>query len=372
MSEELDEQYVYENILERMLSRISDDIDKREGSIIYNALAPAALELANMYITLKHTMNLIFADTAVDEYLDKIVGQIGIVRNNATKAVKEGHFYNVNDNLMDIEVGKRFIIDDLIFVAVEKIENGKYKMECETAGRAGNNVSGNLITIEYIDKLGRAELGTLLVPGEDTETDEELRERYYQYVKKTPFAGNISDYKQKVKEIDGVGLANVITATAMNSTNGEVIINILNSDFEIASQALIEKVQEIIDPTQDGSGVGMAPIGHKVTIQTSEKVIINVKTMLTITDGVNLETIKSHIIEAIKQYYKTVISTEWERENWTVRISQIENQILNLDGIIDISNTSLYNANFSDYTGNISHNSYKVPVIEEVIVNVAT
>lgn len=372
MSEKFDEKYEYENILERMLDKISDDIDKREGSIIYNALAPAALELADMYVTLKYTLDLTFADTAVEEYLDKIAGQIGMIRYVATKAIKEGKFYDIDNKLMNIDIGKRFVVDKLTFSAIEQIETGKYKMECETAGRVGNDVSGNMVAIEYIDKLGRAELGNVLVPGEDTETDDELRTRYYQYVKETPFAGNISDYKQKVKSIDGVGLASVITATATNNTEGKILINILNSDLEIASQALINQVQNIIDPEQDGNGVGLAPIGHKVTIRTSSKSIINVKTTVTLADGIQLDNIKLQIKNAINKYYKTVINSEWEKESWTVRISQIENQILNLEGIIDITNTSLYNAELSNYKGNISFNSYQIPVIEEVTINVST
>ena len=39
------EDITYEVILKRMLDRIPSTMDKREGSIIYDALAPAAIEL---------------------------------------------------------------------------------------------------------------------------------------------------------------------------------------------------------------------------------------------------------------------------------------------------------------------------------------
>ena len=42
------EEVTYEEILERMLERVPDDMDKREGSLIYDALAPAAIELQIM------------------------------------------------------------------------------------------------------------------------------------------------------------------------------------------------------------------------------------------------------------------------------------------------------------------------------------
>jgi len=42
----------YDLILNRMLDRVPSSFDKREGSIIYDALAPAAMELMGMYIEL--------------------------------------------------------------------------------------------------------------------------------------------------------------------------------------------------------------------------------------------------------------------------------------------------------------------------------
>lgn len=39
-------------LLERMLSRIDEFKDKREGSIIYDAMAPASVELSLVYMTL--------------------------------------------------------------------------------------------------------------------------------------------------------------------------------------------------------------------------------------------------------------------------------------------------------------------------------
>ena len=41
------EDMTYEHILQGMLNRVPDDIDKREGSVIYDALAPAAYFLAD-------------------------------------------------------------------------------------------------------------------------------------------------------------------------------------------------------------------------------------------------------------------------------------------------------------------------------------
>ncbi|MFC6545371.1 hypothetical protein [Cohnella cellulosilytica] len=62
------EHMTYDFILQRMLDRVSDDLDKREGSIIYDALAPAAAELAQLYIDLDINYNLSYADSAAGDF----------------------------------------------------------------------------------------------------------------------------------------------------------------------------------------------------------------------------------------------------------------------------------------------------------------
>lgn len=63
------ESMTFENILKSMLSNVSSSFDKREGSIIYDALAPAAAELAQLYIDLDFTLKETFADTSDRKYL---------------------------------------------------------------------------------------------------------------------------------------------------------------------------------------------------------------------------------------------------------------------------------------------------------------
>ena len=81
------EEYTFEVILNAMLARVPDTIDKRQGSIIYNALAPAAVELQNMYINLDVILNETFADTASREYLIKRAEERGITPYPATHCI---------------------------------------------------------------------------------------------------------------------------------------------------------------------------------------------------------------------------------------------------------------------------------------------
>ena len=60
------EDTTYEVILDRMLRRVRDDspeMDTRQSSPIYAALAPTAVELQNAYIGLDWTLDQMFAIT---------------------------------------------------------------------------------------------------------------------------------------------------------------------------------------------------------------------------------------------------------------------------------------------------------------------
>ena len=90
-----------------------------------------------------------------------------------------------------------------------------------------------------------------------TEIDEELRKRYFETINEKSFSGNVADYKKKTKEINGVGAVKVIPIW---NGPGTVKLTILDSDYNKASEQLINNVQEIICPNMDDSGVGLAPI----------------------------------------------------------------------------------------------------------------
>ena len=80
------EEYDFDTLVERMLSNVDDKFDKREGSVIYDAVAPAALELANLYVALDMVMDEVFADSASYYYLIKRAAERGIYPKEETYA----------------------------------------------------------------------------------------------------------------------------------------------------------------------------------------------------------------------------------------------------------------------------------------------
>ena len=111
------EDYSYDNLLAEMLSNVATDVDKREGSIIFDTLSPAALELANAYMGLDTILNNAFADSAERDYLVKIAKERGITPEDSTSAILKAEFnFNSSDGNYIGEVvstGDRFNLDKI-------------------------------------------------------------------------------------------------------------------------------------------------------------------------------------------------------------------------------------------------------------------
>lgn len=327
------EDKTYEAILQEKLARVASSLDKREGSIIFDALAPNSLESAMIYVALDTVLNETFADTASRDYLIKRCAERGISPLPATAAVGVGEFS------MDIPIGTRFSCDKYNWVVTEQIESLKYYLTCETAGADPNGYTGQLIPIEYIEGLATAELTAIVINGEDEEATETLRLRYLNSFENQSYGFNRGQYIEVTEALPGVGGCKPYRAW---DGPGTVKLVITDSDFQPPSSTLINTVQTAIDPTQNsGDGVGLAPIDHEVTVVGVDGTAINVSTTLTFTAGWDLNECLPYIEAALDAYYKELNST-WSKEaNLIVRISQIESRLLALTGITDITGTTI-------------------------------
>ena len=330
------ENITYESILQRMLSKIPNTIDKREGSIIYDALASAAVELQNMYIELDNILNETFADTATLPYLILRAAEKGINQIPATSAVLKVVSTPTN---LEISIGSRFSLNTLNYVIIEKIADGEYKIQCETPGVVGNSNFGNMIPIDYIQGLETIEITEVLIPGEDEEDVEELRKRYLNSMTSNAYGGNVADYKEKVGLLNGVGGVKV---QPVWNGGGTVKVIFIDSTFGVPSEELIRNIQEEIDPSENsGKGYGIAPIGHIVTVEGVKSVTVDIVTEISYAEGWSWEACASQIKQTIDDYFLE-LSKEWgSNEQMIVRISQLESRILNCTGVFDISGTTL-------------------------------
>ena len=346
----------YKAIMQRMLDRIPEDMDKREGSVIWDALSPAALELELAYIYLDYILLQGFADTQERSFLIRRAAERGITPDPASKAILKGEFTPADIDL----AGKRFSLGKLNYTALEKIEGeaGAWKLECESAGAIGNGSFGTLIPIEYIEGLQTARIAALLIPGEDEQGTESLREEYFASYTSINYGGNIAGYLKMALDIPGVGAARVTPAW---QGGGTIEITILDADYNAATDTLIEEAQQIIDPKQDGRGDGLAFIDHIVTIDTATAETVNVAAAIEFETGYSWSTMQGTVQEAIEKYFAELRKAWADVENIIVRTAQIESRILALDGVVDISGTTLNGA-----AGNLTLAARAIPELGTV------
>lgn len=371
------ERYSYENLLKEALDRIPDTIDKREGSIIYDALAPSCYQLAKMYMDLYQVLLNSFVTTSFGEYLDNKVLEQGLSRYKETKAIKKGTFTFKNNTPAILQTGMRFTAIDQDQVLNYKIIDtfkdnsavvkGEYLLECETPGTIGNSYIGDLLPIDHINNLETAKITSLVVPGRDIETDEELRSRYLIAINQKPFGGNISQYDSNIRNIEGVGEVQVYPTW---NGPGTVKCSVVDSQYKPISSEFSSAIQEIIDPTQDGSGLGLAPIGHRVTITTPSITKINITGTIQLLTGYVLEQIKEDINNSIETYLVQLrknwgVADELNRYDLSIYISQITAAILRVTGVANVTNVKINNS-LNDLVLTQSSTTQQIPILESV------
>lgn len=332
---------MFENITEeairkRMLDRVSNAYDKREGSIIYDALAPTALEHKNMYISLDEVLNESFIDTMSLPYLKRKGEEMGVKYKYASQAIVK-----LQTNV-DIRIGSQFTCNDLTFTTTQKISNFVYYATCDTVGSEANLCVGDVIMTENHPNLTEAKIIELSVEGEDDEETETYRNRLLANMSTDEFGGNKADYKAKVGSINGVGGVKVYSGREWNG-GGTVKVVFTTSSFKTPSQTLIDQVQTEIDPeTNGGEGIGIAPIGHVVTCIGADTLTVNITADFTFLDeSYYLESCIENMQKAIDDYF-TKLNEKWEDlNNMTVRIADIISILMDVEGVLDVQNVRL-------------------------------
>lgn len=231
----------YRSILAYMLSQIPDDYDKRDVSPIPTAISPAAYVFEGFFISLNMVQRQAFFQTATGESLDLLAPLASVSRKQATAAIRKGEFDTA------IPIGTRFSTingsDSINFVVISALGAGHaYRLQAETPGSIGNVYSGPILPIDTIQGLSSARLSNILTPGDDTETDEELRARILAALNSRAFGGNVAQYVEEIEKLDGVGAVQVYPTW---KGGGTVLCSVLGADWLPASADLVRTIDTV-------------------------------------------------------------------------------------------------------------------------------
>ena len=304
------EEMTFEAIQEDMLEDMREDMDKREGSIAWDAVAAVAHKIAEIYFLLDNYPNLIFPDTAVEDYLDRACIPYGITRNEAMQAERK-----ISTN-GEITLGSRWQIQDVIYSVTERLADNEYLAVCDQAGEIGNQYFGQLQPLDSSEV--SASLGDVVKSGTDREVDDILRKRLLAKIQRPSTSGNVNDYYNWTMECEGIGDAKIIP---LADGPGTVKVIVLDADKEPADPALVKLVYEHIEK--------MRPIGATVTVESAEKLIVNVAAKVVIS-GTELLVAQQKYMAAIQEYLKNAaFSLEY------VGLARLGSVLMSVDGVED-------------------------------------
>jgi hypothetical protein len=212
-----------QTLLDLCLEEVPEDLDKRQGSVIYNVLAAACNRLDDTFAELDNVYENTYPETAGGEFLDGLAEFEGLFRRPGTYSIRKATFTNTETgepitNFDDLIGTSWALVDDEREIEWgipdDTLESdwaydpllGEWKLVCDTVGPDGDLGFGPLEPVGDVDDIGGV-LETVLSMGTDEEPDEDFRERYLLAVQKKAFGGNIPDYQDKFKQIldpDGI------------------------------------------------------------------------------------------------------------------------------------------------------------------------
>ncbi len=364
-----------DNIHQELLKNIPDKYEKSIGYPTSDITKSIAIEEAAIYSALAGIVDMLDVNKLSGSELEKYVYQRKGIIKLAGDYAKTQLTVNGNGNVVAGDIfqtpsGIQFAcIDNSVTIN----GTGLINIQCLQVGTIGmvgaNSITQIPVTIAGITSCINLQATT---DGFDPETDDHLRQRYYEAIRKPPTSGNKYHYLKWAKEVEGVG--NAIVYPLWNGDNTVKVV-IVDANNQPASADLVTKVQEYIDPkgvldtnkwSLWGTGEGEAPLGAYCTIESAKAKNIIIKVKITKLNNYTDDEIIANITKNIVTYFKKIALN---KDIKYISYAIIGNSILTSEGVADYDSSSLI---INDTNVNIplflSESLCEVPVIGQVVL----
>lgn len=370
-----------ENIMNRMLNKVPSDIDKSEGSFIWDAQAPVAFMLSEAALWAQELLRRGFASTVASDHpdirsaeLDLRTAEHGITRREAVASsgsvvfagkpgttVPAGTYVATPADEGSGESSVEYVTTS--GVTLSDSGTGTAPIRAVTPGSNGNVPAGVIqLMMTSVSGVTSVTNPEPTRSGTDTESDQSLLERFYAKVRSQGTSGNKAQYMQWANEIAGVGGVEV---APLWKGPGTVGLYLLDTDKRAASQDIVDAVQQHIDPSQDGQGEGVAPAGPVITVMPAAEVAIDisVKVQRTQEQPSTMDEIRKLIEDGVRTYLQQIA---FNRKDPLVRYTRIAAVLLDIPIIVDYSDLTI---NGHTEQQNIEIGSGQVAVLGTVSVS---
>ncbi|WP_431811568.1 baseplate J/gp47 family protein [Lysinibacillus sp. FW12] len=288
-------------IHDRMMVNISNEYDKSKGNFVYDVTKPVAVEFAEQQKKIATVQEKLDIEKLTGDELTRTVYQrTGISRKPATQATTTVIVSGTAGTA--VKVGELVGTDTLLYTVIEEAvlnESGfaHVRVQCNEFGQIGNVPANTIVNFPAsINGLVNVYNPDPVVDGYDEETDNDLRERYYDKLQRPGKAGNKYHYREWALEVTGVGDAKVFPRY-----NGPLSMKVVVIDANKlpATSELIEAVREHIEVEM--------PFGvDDLNVIPAEALLINLSVVLTLMPGYTEEVVKTNIKKNITKHLKEI------------------------------------------------------------------
>lgn len=312
-------------IHDRMIGNISDEYDKSPGNYVYDLTKAPAIEFALQQKKIAAVQDKLDIENLKGEELSRFVYQrTGVKRKLATKATTTVVISGTAGT--PVNLGEMVGTDTILFSVMEETtlnESGfaYVRVQCVEYGQIGN-VPENTINRFPITLVGMVNVYNPdpVVDGYEEETDDDLRQRYYDKLQRPGKAGNKYHYREWALEVTGTGDAKVFPRYKGPLTMKVVIID---ANKLPASVELVEDVRNHIEVEM--------PFGvEDLLVMEAKALFLNLTVTLSImpgyTEEIAIANIQSNIIDYLK---KIAFKTSF------VSYAKIGALIIDSEGVLD-------------------------------------
>ena len=340
-----------DNIQTELLDSVSDDYEKSIGHPTYDTLKPTAIELTNVYGDLDNILSKLDVDNLTGAELEKFVEQrTGIQKKIGTFASTDltvtGTGTVTAGSQFETKAGIQYactadaIINGTGTVPVQAVEVGTY------GNTPANAITQMPVTIQGITSVTNLQA---ITNGYDVESDDSLRQRYYERLRTPATSGNKYDYINWAKEVTGVGEAKCFPEFA---GNGTVKVVISNENKRAADSNLVNAAQTYIE--------NVMPIGCKLTVTSATEKAINVSAKVVLAGGYTLQQVQDNFTIAVQKYLNDIAFADTY-----ISYAKVGSLLLSTDGITDYSSLTLNTG-----TSNVALADEEIPVLSTVSLGV--
>lgn len=391
-----------DEIHERMLENLPEDIDTSQGNIPWDFTRPSALEKAEFIeFTLNETIKLIFPQWSYDKWLDYHGEKVNCIRKPANSA--SGKLSVTGAVGTVIPCGYQFatpadLTASVIFETVESHvlegepnNNGQVTNEIDVKAVDGGllgNVAADTIKLMVTPKNGISYITNpeAMTGGVEEEKDEDYVIRVLDTMRNgNSMTGCNADYIRWGKEVPAVG--QVIVDSEWNDPSlpeqfhyvdqqgndrcaGAVRLIIIDSNGFPANQQILDATYLHIAGIDDFDPDRLMPVGAHLTVQAPTGINVNIAATVLLNDGENIDTVKKRFRENLTDYWLQVgneATNDYRQHIGYIRWVQVGAVLAKTVGVKDYTELTVNGG-----TSNLAITRTQYPVTGEVVLNVQT